>query len=801
MKKILSTMVLCCAVAIGHAQVLNIVDSESGDKLDQVSLMNKTPNTFATTNAKGMVDITPFKGAERIEVIYLGYEKQVFSYQELIGLNDTLKLLRLSFSTDAIVVSSSRWKQNVRDIPFKVTAISRIDVELQNPQSAADLLAGSGEIFVQKSQYGGGSPMIRGFATNRLLYSIDGVRMNTAIFRGGNLQNVISLDPFAIENTEVLFGPGSVIYGSDAIGGVMSFQTLKPSLSLDGDPYVAGKAISRISSASNELSAHFDVNVGWKKWAMITSFTSNDYGDLKMGSNGPDEYLRPYYVGRVDNVDVVVNNDDPRIQSPSGYDQINFMQKVRFQPNQNWDINYGFHYSETSPYSRYDRHLRVKDGLPRYGEWNYGPQKWMMNNISIEHDGSTVMYDQMNIRLAHQYFEESRISRDFNDATREIRMDKVDAYSANVDFNKSFGKRDQLIYGFEFVQNDIRSSGIDENVLTGASQVGPARYPQATWASYAVYISDQYKINEKFLVQGGLRYNVFQMDAQFDTSFYPFPYTEAKLNEGALTGSVGAVYRPNNSWVISANAATGYRSPNVDDMGKVFDSEPGAVVVPNPDLKAEYAYNFDLGITKVLGGFAKVDATVFYTYLDNALVRRDFTLNGMDSIVYAGDMSKVQAIQNAAVANVYGIQLGIEIMFGAGFGFSSKFNYQVGEEELDDGSVSPSRHAAPMFGVSRLFYKRGKLNLQFYAEYSGGRSYEELPITEQAKPEIYAIDDNGNPYSPEWYTVNFKAMYQISDHFTVNAGLENITDQLYRSYSSGISAAGRNFILSLKATF
>ena len=253
--------------------------------------------------------------------------------------------------------------------------------------------------------------------------------------------------------------------------------------------------------------------------------------------------------------------------------------------------------------------------------------------------------------------------------------------------------------------------------------------------------------------------------------------------------------------MISANAATGYRSPNVDDMGKVFDSEPGAVVVPNPDLKAEYAYNFDLGITKVLGGFAKVDATVFYTYLDNALVRRDFTLNGMDSIVYAGDMSKVQAIQNAAVANVYGIQLGIEIMFGAGFGFSSKFNYQVGEEELDDGSVSPSRHAAPMFGVSRLFYKRGKLNLQFYAEYSGGRSYEELPITEQAKPEIYAIDDNGNPYSPEWYTVNFKAMYQISDHFTVNAGLENITDQLYRSYSSGISAAGRNFILSLKATF
>src|SRR5690606_22275722 len=98
------------------------------------------------------------------------------------------------------------------------------------PQTAADMLAGSGEVFVQKSQLGGGSPMIRGFATNRLLYAVDGVRMNTAIFRAGNLQNVINLDPFATESVEVIFGPGSVMYGRDAIGGVMSFQTLMPRL-------------------------------------------------------------------------------------------------------------------------------------------------------------------------------------------------------------------------------------------------------------------------------------------------------------------------------------------------------------------------------------------------------------------------------------------------------------------------------------------------------------------------------------------------------------------------------------------
>ena len=114
------------------------------------------------------------------------------------------------------------------------------DVQFQNPQTTADLLSNSGEVFIQKSQQGGGSPMIRGFATNRVLIAVDEVRMNNAIFRSGNLQNVISIDPFAVENTEVLFGPGSVIYGSDAIGGVMSFTTLAPKFSDSSKVLISG---------------------------------------------------------------------------------------------------------------------------------------------------------------------------------------------------------------------------------------------------------------------------------------------------------------------------------------------------------------------------------------------------------------------------------------------------------------------------------------------------------------------------------------------------------------------------------
>jgi hemoglobin/transferrin/lactoferrin receptor protein len=199
--------------------------------------------------------------------------------------------------------------------------------------------------------------------------------------------------------------------------------------------------------------------------------------------------------------------------------------------------------------------------------------------------------------------------------------------------------------------------------------------------------------------------------------------------------------------------------------------------------------------------FLKFDVSVYYTYLQNAMVRRDYTLNGADSIMYDGTMSKVQAVQNAAFANVYGVQAGIEVKLPAGFGFITDFNYQKGIEELDDGSKSPSRHAPPWFGVSRLTFSTDKLNMQIYAVYSGEKKFNDMPEEERGKTEIYATDADGNPYSPGWYTLNFKAMYQVIPNLSVSAGVENITDQRYRPYSSGLVAAGRNFVLSLRANF
>jgi hemoglobin/transferrin/lactoferrin receptor protein len=275
----------------------------------------------------------------------------------------------------------------------------------------------------------------------------------------------------------------------------------------------------------------------------------------------------------------------------------------------------------------------------------------------------------------------------------------------------------------------------------------------------------------------------------------------AELKNDALTGSFGLNYSPVKQWIFKLNLSTAFRTPNIDDIGKVFDSGNGAAVVPNPDLKPEYAYNAELGITRLFSDKVEIDFSIFSIWLNSAMVRRNFTLNNQDSILYNGEMSRVQAIQNSAHAFVYGFQADIEAILPYGFGFTSHFSYQKGIEEQANGSTAPLRHAAPAFGASHLTYTRNKFKADLYFNFSGSISYKNLAPTEISKPYIYAVNTEGLPFSPAWHTFNIKFRYQLHSNIMLGFGVENLSDQRYRPYSSGIVAAGRNFIFSLKGMF
>lgn len=796
-------LILFIVTLAGQAQKITIIDEITAQPIANVAIFSTEPSVSTITNARGQSDINVFKGIKNITIKHVSYLPQVLTYEQLANAG-TVILKMGNIPLNEVIISANRWEQQNLEVAHRIEKITQREIQFTNPQTAADLLAAGGYAYIQKSQLAGGSPILRGFSTNRVLLVVDGVRMNNAIFRTGNLQNVISLDAFSIQSNEILFGPGAVMYGSDAIGGVMDFHTLDPMLATTGKAIVTGGVTGRFSSANLEKTGNLNFNIGLSKWAFRTSVTFSDFDDLVAGKNGNAYFLRPRYQTTMNGQDTVLINPNPRKQVASGYSQKNVMQRILFKPGNKFEIDYGFYYSETSNAPRYDRlYLEDGNGNLANAEWYYGPQKWIMNRLSTKFISDANFYDEARITIAHQLYEESRHDRKMNNARLRNQYEKVNALSLNIDLDRKLSDKTTLFYGAEGVVNNIGSEANRRNINSGEVTPTNTRYPDgSTWQSYAVYGNVKHNLTDKWIVNGGIRYSYIAIKSQFDTSIFKFPFTSARVDNGALNGSVGLVYLPLKNVQLYTNLSTGFRSPNIDDLGKVFDSEPGTVVVPNPDLKPEYAWNAEVGTAFTHKDLLKVNISAFYTLLSDALARRNFTFNGDTVIDYDGVSSRVEAIQNISRAYVYGVQAGVELVPVKGIRLKSKLSYQFGEEQNDDGTAYyPLRHAVPLFGNTHIIYEKHRLLLDLYADYNAGMDFEDLPLSERSDSAPFAKDANGNPFVPGWYTLNFKASWFINKNLSVNTGFENITNQLYRPFASGISAPGFNFIGSVKVNF
>jgi outer membrane receptor protein involved in Fe transport len=796
--KYLVVFISCLTVFITHAQEVTILDQRTNEPIAGVNIYNSSKTKFFVSDVNGKALIDLFNDNETITFQHISHIKLTYIKSQI---PQVVYLKMKPQYLDEIVISVSKFEQSKREVPQKIISIKAEDIFFTNPQTSADLLQNNGQVFIQKSQLGGGSPMIRGFSTNRLLITVDGIRMNNAIFRGGNLQNIISINPFAIQKAEIILGAGSVIYGSDAIGGVMNFYTQKPKLSQSDNLFFKSNSIIRYSSANNENTAHIDFNLGYKKWAFLTSVSYTDFEDLKMGKHGPDDYLRQEYVETTNGQDYIIENRNPRDQKFSGYNQINFLEKVHYKANKTLSFDLGLHYSATSNYPRYDRLIRYRGDELRSAEWFYGPQRWFLGNFQITKFSSrSNLFDKIKATAAYQNFQESRNDRDLNSEIRRTREENVDAVSINLDFEKTISESSKLFYGAEYIYNTVGSKGEEESIINNSSQQIASRYPNGSnWQSLASYISYKFKPNKKFTLQSGLRYNAIFIKADFNDNniFLNLPFNGTNLNTGALTGTTGISWAPNNILQWKLNASTAFRAPNIDDIGKIFDSEPGSVVVPNANLKPEYAYSAELGLTLNFNKNVVIDLATYYTYLDNALVRRDFSINGETEIIYDGELSNVQAIQNASKSWIYGLEAGLKISFSKYFKLLSQYSIVDGKEE-NNGIEVPIRHVAPSFGNTHLIWEMNKLKFDAYVDYNSELSFSQLAPSEVSKAYLYAKDKNGNPYSPSWYTINFRSQYKISEKASIIATIENMTNQRYSTYSSGIAAPGLNVIFTLK---
>ncbi|MGB1037848.1 MAG: TonB-dependent receptor plug domain-containing protein, partial [Bacteroidia bacterium] len=626
---------------------------------------------------------------------------------------------------------------------------------------------------------------------------VDGVRMNTTIFRSGNVQNIISIDPNSIENTEIIFGPSSQLYGSDAIGGVMSFTTLKPSFGKSDSAIYSGGVNLRYSSASNERSWSTHYGYGSAKLATLTNLSFSSFKDLKMGKNGPDTYNRPDYVIRLNDLDSIVSNSSELDQVFTGYNQVSFLQKVAYKINPDLLLSYGLHFSTTSDIPRYDRLIQREDNDTLInGDWYYGPQSWLMNRISLKSIKETGAYDSFNIVTAHQRFKESRNTRKLFSEILTTRTEEVSAYSLNADFTKTSKQKIVLNYGLEYVFNKVSSDAYTLNIMDVSLSPTSTRYPDgSSWQSSGAYFNIFKKWKKWYNTEGGLRYSRVSTKGNIDTTYQPIPVPNFDIDNQAITGSISQLFKLKKG-SIGLITSTAFRSPNIDDISKVFDSNTGYVTVPNTSLKPEYAYNAEVNLNYELTKNLKINSSFFYTYLDNAIRLENSTLSGNDSIVYDNVLSQVQTLTNSDFAEVKGVQL--MLLYNINKHLELKSNYTI----LQSGSNSsePIRHITPDFGGTTITYSTEKWNASIYAIYNQKFQSSRFTKLETERAYLYTLNSDGDPYSPSWVTANLRFDYQIKKGMHVNLGIENILNKKYRPYAYRITSPGRNISVSFRAS-
>jgi hemoglobin/transferrin/lactoferrin receptor protein len=703
-----------------------------------------------------------------------------------------------------MVISANKVPETREKISQQVEVITAKTITNLNAQSTADVVSNSGVATMQKSQQGGGSPQLRGFEASRVLLFVDGVRMNNLIYRGGHLQNILTIDNNTLERAEILLGPASTVYGSDALGGVIHFKAKDPLLSENGFLKFKGNAFARYGSVNNENTGHLDVNFGGKKLASWTSFTFSNFDDLKMGekinpSYGKEFGLRHQYVERLTTSDttqdVLIENTNPYVQKFSGYHQLDIVQKILFAPNQDVEHLLNLQLSTSSNIPRYDRLTDPEGSGLRTAEWYYGPQRRLMASYQVVAKNAGVWADELRTTLSYQNIEESRHDRRFNRPNRRNQFENVDVISLTFDLKKTSG-RNQLRYGFDSQFNKLQSKAFNRNVVSGEETPVATRYPNGENAMnyYGLYLTHTFDINTKLTVVDGIRVGLSSLHSSFDDkTFFPFPFDEVKQRNTYASGSAGVIFRP-PTWKFSLTGSTGYRVPNVDDLSRVFETSAGkALIVPNPDVNPEKTITLDASITKYFGQNVRWENTGYYTFFYDAILLDAFTFNGQSIIDYNGEPTAVMANQNKREAHVSGFSSVLEGSLSNLFSIAASINFTKGRIKTDS-TDAPLDHIPPAFGRVKVGYENKKLMAEVFVNFNGWKRIDDYLLNSEDN-EVYATEKG----MPAWYTVNLRAGYSFNKRLMLQLGIDNVMDLQYRTFSSGINAPGRNFIVCLRS--
>ena len=813
MKFLVSTLFLSLAV-FSTAQQVVVKDAVTHELLPGVSIYDAQKSHFETTSDNGKALLDKFNYNAMLSFSYMGYQTQVLQISQI----KFQKVIWMTPNTEQlgeIVLSVSRSSGKKQRLAQQVGVLSEQQIAQISPENTAVLLREVPGVRVQQSQGGGGSPVLRGFEANRVLLVVDGVRLNNAIFRSGHVHNALSVDPLSLSRAEVIFGPSSVGYGSDALGGVIHFYTRTPLINQNKKLRIAGSSSYTFTQNTSKQSALFEYSA--PKWAVLQQVSYSQFGDVVMGQrrvHGYENWGSVFEYSQNTDTNYMVNpsiNKNPNIQQNSAYEQVDWLQKWIYHSAKRVKFTLNLQGSQTGNIPRFDKLSETKDGELRFARWEYGPQKRWLISPQISFVGNKPWLHSGKIIAAVQLLEESRIQRKFSSLNRETQQERLTVYSVNADFKAKTHKGDWS-YGLEITHNQVSSSAYAQELEVVANQIVtlnpktpiPTRYPSggSTYFTFAGYVDYRYDINSNSTFSFGARHTLTELDAAWtEQALIDAKLAHAYQKHQSSNLTLGYNYKPNSKWQLKTLFSTGFRAPNIDDLGKTRENN-GILSVPNLGLKPEYIYSSDIGIRRQWTDGSFLETNGFYAFVQDYIARGPYNILGdlttpdISTIMFSDDEVKTTANINVGSVEVYGLNAQSKWMISPKVSYQGSLTYTRGIGNALSGNL-PS--ISPLFITQKVNWQLSKGELSLHWHHAKQKTPETYsPWGEDGLEETPLLANETFAGTPAWHRWDIQFALPLRNGLNFSGGIFNLWDTHYREFASGISAPGRSAKLVLR---
>jgi hemoglobin/transferrin/lactoferrin receptor protein len=714
-----------------------------------------------------------------------------FSLAQIIDSEPAMRLLEPMISTATLHDDS------VFETPYTAHVVdSSRFIEQRWVRSLADGLTETPGIFVQKTGYGQASPFIRGFTGFRTLLLIDGIRLNNAVFREGPNQYFSTIDQFTIDRLEIVKGPASTLYGSDAIGGTINAITRNPRMlpwpqtsstqpggKSTTDPgntaspenfAIHGGAYYRHATAENSHTTRgeFGFALG-PHLGVLGGMTWKDFDDLRGGST----------VGS---------------QTRSGYTEIDGDIKVVFRLDHDAEITAAFYRVEQNNVPRWHSTIHsnkgfdgVSDGTDLRRDLD---QVRELAYIRYERRDAAPWLTHLRFTLSfHRQFEEQDRIR--SDGRREIVGFQDDQFGIllNLESPVPFGT---VQYGIEYYHDTVQSWGSRWNASGSLASILP-RGPVSDGGSYdqlGIYLQTIFKPVEPLEVTLGVRYSWIEarggMVDNDPADSTTFPSIDKVFD--AITGSARFRLDLTRDWNLFGGVSQGFRAPNLSDLTSFEIARSGEQETPAPALSPEHYVSFEIG-TKYRHERLRLEGYVsyFHTLIDNQIIRYP-TGRIVDELV---------EVQKANIGDgfIHGVEIGAEWNFHGGFTLFGNLSWAEGELDTFEGrhlTARPASRIQPLTGLAGLRWESS--DRRWFIEGTAQLVRHQDRLAPGDVSDTQRIPPGG---TRGYHVFSIRAGWKPSDGVQMFAAVENISDEDYRIHGSGINEAGTNVILGTRLTF